>query len=85
MASSGHNTVYKDLIQRFIAARNAAGLTQQAVADQLGKPQSYIAKVEGLERRLDVVELLQLAKAIGVDPMPAIRAAWATIRKERGT
>ena len=83
MANSVHTTVYKELIRRFVAARNAAGLTQQAVADQLDKPQSYLAKVEGLERRLDVVEPLQLAKAIGIDPVPAIRAAWATVRRER--
>ena len=82
MTNSVHTTVYKELIRRFVVARNAAGLTQQAVADQLGKPQSYVAKVEGLERRVDIVELLQLAKAIGFDPLPALRAAWATIRNK---
>jgi transcriptional regulator with XRE-family HTH domain len=73
------------LIDRLVAARARAGLTQQAVAARLGRPQSYVAKVEGLERRLDVVELLQLANAIGFDPMPAIRAAWRSIRDEPGT
>ena len=34
-------------MRRFVVARNAAGLMQQAVADQLGKPRSYVAKVEG--------------------------------------
>ncbi|WP_150495170.1 helix-turn-helix domain-containing protein [Roseibium aquae] len=51
-----------------INARKRSGLTQQDVADRLGKPQSYVAKVEGGERRLDVVEFVALAKAIGENP-----------------
>lgn len=47
-------------------ARKAAGLTQQQLAAQLGRPQSFIAKVEGCERRLDVVEFLHLCRALGV-------------------
>jgi transcriptional regulator with XRE-family HTH domain len=70
------------LIQRLVAARNTAGLTQQAVADRLGKPQSYVAKVEGLQRRLDVVELLQLVAVFEWDPMPAIRIAWKATKSE---
>ena len=81
MPSTVHNTVYKNLIGRLVAARTAAGLTQQDVADALGKPQSYVAKVEGLERRLDVIELLEICNAIGADPMSAIRACWAVVRK----
>lgn len=57
----------------------SAKLTQQAVADRLGKPQSYVAKVEGFERRLDVIEFLMLAKAVGFNPMPALKDAWKAI------
>ena len=70
------------MIDHLVAARNAAGLTQQAVAERLGKPQSYVAKVEGLERRLDVVELLRLAAVLEWDPIPAIRVAWKTMKTE---
>nr|WP_206615447.1 helix-turn-helix transcriptional regulator [Solirhodobacter olei] len=49
------------------SARQGAGLTQQQVADRLGRPQSFVAKVEGYERRLDVVEFLHLCRAIGID------------------
>lgn len=80
MPSSIHTEVYKALIDRLVAARMDAGLTQQTVADRLGKPQSYVAKVEGLERRLDVIEFLTMAGAIGFDPMDAIRAAWRGVR-----
>ncbi len=63
-----------------IAARVDARQTQAAVAERLGRPQSYVAKVERCERRLDVVELLYLAKAIGIDPMPLLRASWKAVR-----
>ncbi|MDP1730325.1 MAG: helix-turn-helix transcriptional regulator [Devosia sp.] len=42
-------------------------MTQAQVATALGHPQSYIAKIEGGERRLDVVELVDLADVIGLD------------------
>jgi hypothetical protein len=56
-----------------IAARKKAGLTQQEVARRLKRPQSFVAKFEGGERRLDVVEFLAVAKAIGADPVRIIR------------
>ena len=50
-------------------ARKAAGLTQHALARRLKKPQSFVAKYEGGERRLDVVEFVAIARAIGADPL----------------
>lgn len=44
--------------------RKRAGLTQQEVADRLGVPQSFVAKYEGGERRLDVLEFIAVARAI---------------------
>ena len=49
-------------------ARKAAGLTH-ALADRLKKLQSFVAKYEGGERRLDVVEFVAIARAIGADPL----------------
>lgn len=48
--------------------RNAAGLTQKAVADRLSRPQSFVAKIENGERRVDLVEFLEVAEAIGFAP-----------------
>ncbi len=73
MTSSIHVGTYRRLICRLAEARRAAGLTQQALGDRLGRPQSYVAKVEGFERRLDVLEYLVMAREIGVDPLPLIR------------
>lgn len=57
-----------------IAARRKADLRQQQVADRLGKPQSFVAKYEGGERRLDVIEFIGIARAIGADPVRLFRA-----------
>ena len=49
-------------------ARHAAGLTQVQLAKKLGRPQSFISKVEQGERRLDVIEFLEVARALKTDP-----------------
>ena len=56
-----------------ISARKQACLTQVEVADKLGRPQSYVSKYERGERRLDVIEFLDVAQAIGVDPFDFLK------------
>jgi transcriptional regulator with XRE-family HTH domain len=56
-----------------IAVRKAAGLTQSELARRLRKPQSFVAKYEGGERRLDVVEFVAVVRAIGGDPVRLLR------------
>jgi transcriptional regulator with XRE-family HTH domain len=50
-------------------ARKRASLKQVEVAAMLGKPQSYIAKIENGERRIDLIETIQLCKVVGLDPL----------------
>jgi transcriptional regulator with XRE-family HTH domain len=50
-------------------ARKAAGLTQHTLARRLKRPQSFVAKYEGGERRLDVVEFITVARALDADPL----------------
>lgn len=49
------------IIQKLIDARKKAGLTQERVAKSIGRTQSFIAKVESGQRRVDVVLLKELA------------------------
>ena len=49
-------------------ARLAAGMTQADLASRLGRPQSYVAKIETGERRVEVVEFILLAQALGRSP-----------------
>lgn len=58
---------YVALREAMIAARKAAGLTQQELADRLDRPQSFIAKVETGERYLDVVEFVAIAHVLDSD------------------
>lgn len=58
---------YKTIIEKIVAARKAKGLSQAAVAQALGKHQSYIAKIEIGERRIDVIELMEIAKLIDLN------------------
>ena len=66
-------SVYSDEYQRVInalkKARKEKGITQAQLAEAFGKPQSFIAKVENGERRLDVVEFVHLAQLIGFEPI----------------
>ena len=70
---SVHTAEQQLLRELLIAARDKAGLTQQKLARRLGKPQSFIAKYEGGERRLDVIEFVTIARAIGADPLRILR------------
>lgn len=73
MRKSVYSRQYRVFLEKLVEARNAAGLTQQQVADKLGRPQSFVAKYEGGERRLDVVEFLKIARILKADPHEIIR------------
>ena len=67
---------------RFVAllkeVRLKAGLTQVDVAVRLDKPQSFVAKYEGSERRLDVMEFIVVARALEADPITLMRSLMRT-------
>jgi transcriptional regulator with XRE-family HTH domain len=48
--------------------RKDRGLLQQAVAERLGRPQSFVSKYESGGRRVDLVELLDILRALDADP-----------------
>jgi transcriptional regulator with XRE-family HTH domain len=71
-----------EALRAFVAAkRKQAGLTQADVAVKLRRYQSFVANIEGGQRRIDVVELLDLADAIGFDPGEAIKRLKAVRAK----
>jgi len=59
---------YKKLRRLLAQARAEAGLTQLQVATSVKRPQSFVSKYENGERQLDVVEFVEVCKAIGVSP-----------------
>lgn len=59
----------KKLLRQLLReARENAELRQLDVAEVLGVPQSYVAKVESGERKISFIEVIDLCKAVGLDP-----------------
>jgi transcriptional regulator with XRE-family HTH domain len=74
MVKSLHTPGYEYFCSLLIAAREQSGLTQTQVSKKLGRPQSFVAKYEGGERRLDVVEFVEVCAALGIDPKRILTA-----------
>ena len=55
------------MLKLMVDARHNTGLTQTALARKLGRPQSFVSKYETGERRLDVIEFLEVAEALAID------------------
>lgn len=59
---------HRSLCSVIAEARKHAGLSQQELARRLRRSQSFIAKIEVGERRVDVIEFIEIARATGVEP-----------------
>ncbi|RKG35476.1 XRE family transcriptional regulator [Acinetobacter guerrae] len=70
-------TIYRDRYQQMIdiliAERKRAKLTQIEVAQKLNKPQSYIAKIEGRDRKIDILEFIELCETLGIKASSLIK------------
>lgn len=65
MKKSTFSDDYTLFLQLLRDARRGAGLTQEGLAERLGKTQSFISKCERGERRLDIVDVREICRAIG--------------------
>lgn len=81
MRTSIHSAPYVVLRELLTAARLAAGFTQEQLAAQLGRPQSYVAKYETGDRRLDVIEFLEVCSELAIKPATAL----AKVKEALGT
>jgi transcriptional regulator with XRE-family HTH domain len=73
MQKSLKSPEYVRLIALLVAVRKKADIRQQELAKRLGKPQSFVAKYEGGERRIDLVEFVAIVRALGDDPVRLFR------------
>jgi len=55
-------------VELLVKTRINLGVSQRELAERLGKPRSFVTKIEARERRVDMVEFVALARALG---MPA--------------
>lgn len=73
---------YQMAVEQLIEARKAKGLTQRDVATRLCKPPSFVAKIEVGERRVDIIEFIAIARAIGAPEMDLLQALLASLPAE---
>lgn len=64
---------HQSLIAMLVEKREASGLTQTQLATRLGEYQSFVARLESGQRRVDVIEFIDLANILGFDPAAAIK------------
>lgn len=64
---------YRLLLKVLVKARKERGITQRELGERLGRDQSFVSKYERGVRRLDVIEFMQVASAIGADPFDLLR------------
>jgi len=73
MVHSVHTKRYQTLKQMLIDARKAAGLSQSELAEKLARVQTFVSKYERGERRLDIVEFIDVTTALNLDAVKVIR------------
>ena len=73
MTKSVFTERYRALIALLVSAREKQGLTQRDLAARLNRVRSFVAKYEQCERRLDVIEFLDIAAALSLDPCKILK------------
>jgi transcriptional regulator with XRE-family HTH domain len=68
MPASMHNPAADFLAKTVVDMRKNAVLNQRELATLLGREQNYVARIETGQRRLDLIEWIQLLRALGVEP-----------------
>ena len=69
------------MVQLLVQERLAAGLTQRELAQRLGKPHSYVSKIEVSERRIDLMELIHYLRAMRRSPARFVKLAAAIVER----
>lgn len=72
-APMSRSKTYEQFELALTSARIEKGFTQQDIATRLGRHQSFVSKYESGERRLDVIEFLDVCAAIGVNPISILQ------------
>jgi transcriptional regulator with XRE-family HTH domain len=76
MASTIRTKAHRRLVALLTEARRRSGMRQVEVAKKLGHSQTWIARVESGERRIDVVEFYRMARLYDLDPHRLISRIW---------
>ncbi|HZW47270.1 MAG TPA: helix-turn-helix transcriptional regulator [Microvirga sp.] len=72
-----HTTRQEKFCMLLRHARRKAGLTQEELGKRLGKYKTFVSKYESGEREITVIELIEIAEALDVDPLSILKAVMA--------
>lgn len=85
MAKSVFTSNYKRLRDSLVHARKTSGLTQLDLAKKLSRPQSFVSKYERGERRLDIIEFIEIAQAVGMDAVNFVRTLQTALNVKKSS
>lgn len=71
---------YSGFRKLMVNARLSVGLTQAQLATRLQRPQSFVSKYERGERRLDIIEFVEVANALNLDLCDVVKQLDAAHR-----
>jgi len=84
VSRSSHRDAYRLLRAMLRELRHERGVTQEALADRLGTPQSYVSKYELGERRIDPVETYEICLALDADFVAFVQKLIKKLKPEGG-
>jgi len=65
-------TIYSNanevLLKWISGKRLLLGMTQQQLSEKLNKPQSFVSKYENGQRRIDLIEMIDICNALNCSP-----------------
>lgn len=76
--SPAHRALVRELTQ----VRQSIGLTQSELAEKLGVQASLVGRIEAGERRIDMIEGVHLARALGIDPIELMALVDRTMAQD---
>lgn len=79
--SSIHDIRYQDVIKLIVNARKDKNLSQSELAEKLGFSQPDISKIERMERRIDIIELLDFLNFVAGDDIEYFDKLWKKINE----
>ncbi len=75
---------YVEIIEGLISRRKALGMSQWDLANAYGEDQSFISRIERMQRRLDVYEYTVFCRILGIEPGEILRPIWLRQPEEHG-
>ena len=76
MEKSTHSPLYDAFRRRLVSLRKEAGLTQRQLAARMKREQNFVIRIEGGDRRLDILEFYWFCQALDQDPLQIIQQTF---------